>query len=475
MDHSVYHSPLESRYATEEMKYIFSDEYKIKTFRKLWVILAKEEKNLGLNITDEQIKDLEDHVDDIDYDRIAKLESETRHDVMANIRAYGEKAPSAKGIIHLGATSCYVDDNYDVLAMRDALRVIKEKTVQVVKNLREFALRYKGLVCLSYTHLQKAQPTTMGKRACLWMNDLLTDLNNLDYQLAHLLPLGCKGTTGTQASFVDLFAGDENKIKALDKRIANAMGFEESVSVSGQTYSRKQDAYILNVLASLGATCYKITNDIRVLQSYNEIEEPYAKTQVGSSAMPYKRNPMKSERVAGLSRHLMTEAQNAQLTHAAQFLERTLDDSSNRRLTIPDCFLTADSILNVMIDVTDGIVVHEDVISSRLNTEIPFIAVENILMEEVKRGGDRQQLHERLRVLSFEAKEKVARGEPNDLVEKIASDPSFSLSREEIDHLLNPKLFAGRAENQTVEFIEEHVDVYLKDNPCKDRNSYLSV
>ncbi len=475
MDHSVYHSPLESRYATDEMKYIFSDEYKIKTFRQLWVILAETEKDLGLNITQEQIQDLKDHVDDIDYDRIAQLESETRHDVMANIRAYGEKAPSAKGIIHLGATSCYVDDNYDVLAMRDALTVVKEKIIQVVKNLREFALQYKGLVCLSYTHLQKAQPTTLGKRACLWINDLLTDLYNIDYQLAHLLPLGCKGTTGTQASFVDLFAGDDEKIKALDKRIANAMGFEESVPVSGQTYSRKQDAYVLNALASLAATCNKITNDIRVLQSYNEIEEPYKQTQVGSSAMPYKRNPMKSERVAGLSRHLIVEAQNAQLTFASQFLERTLDDSSNRRLTIPDCFLTADSILNVMIDVTDGIVVHEDVISSRLNSELPFIAVENILMEEVKRGGDRQQLHERLRVLSFEAKEKVARGEPNDLTERIAEDPAFTLSKEEINELLDPKLFAGRAEKQTEEFIHNSVDAYLKDNPCKDRVSILSV
>ncbi len=475
MDHSVYHSPLESRYATEEMKYVFSDEYKIKTFRKLWVILAREEKNLGLNITDEQIKDLEDHVDDIDYDRIAELESETRHDVMANIRAYGEKAPSAKGIIHLGATSCYVDDNCDVLAMRDALGIVKEKTIQVVKNLREFSLRYKGLVCLAYTHLQKAQPTTMGKRACLWINDLLTDLYNIDYQTAHLLPLGCKGTTGTQASFVDLFAGDENKIKELDKRIANAMGFEESVPVSGQTYSRKQDAYVLNTLASLAATCNKITNDIRVLQSYNEIEEPYAKTQVGSSAMPYKRNPMKSERVAGLSRHLIIEAQNAEFTHASQFLERTLDDSSNRRLTIPDCFLTADSILDVMIDITDGIVVHEDVIASRLDAEVPFIAVENILMEEVKRGGDRQQLHERLRVLSFEEKERVARGERNDLVDRIAADPSFTLTKEEIEKLSDPKLFAGRAEKQTVEFIENNVDPYIKANPCKDRVSHLSV
>ncbi len=458
-----YISPLSERYAGSKMQYIFSAEKKFKTWRRLWIALAKSEKKLGLGISDEQIAELEAFKDDINYEEAKEREKIVRHDVMSHVYAYGLQCPKAKKIIHLGATSCYVGDNTDLILMREALELIRVKLVNVMEKLSKFALEYKDLPTLAFTHFQPAQPTTVGKRAVLWLNELLLDYEDLNYIIDNIKLLGCKGTTGTQASFVELFAGDEEKIKALDKMIAAEMGFDKVYPVSGQTYSRKIDSKVLSVLAGIAQSAHKFSNDIRLLQHLKEIEEPFEKNQIGSSAMAYKRNPMRSERIASLANYVMSDLMNPMLVASTQWFERTLDDSANKRLSIPEGFLSIDGILDLYLNVVDGLVVYPKVIEKRLLSELPFMATENILMEAVKHGGDRQELHERIRELSMEAGKRVkVEGKDNNLLELIAADPVFNLSEDKLKEAMNPKLYVGRSSEQVVEFIDEYISPILE-------------
>lgn len=460
---NTYESPLNSRYASEQMKYIFSPDFKFRTWRKLWIALAESEKELGLNITDEQISELKAHADDINYDVAAAREKEVRHDVMSHVYAYGVLCPKAKPIIHLGATSCYVGDNTDVITMREAMLLIRRKLVNLLSVLSKFALEYKDMPCLAYTHYQPAQPTTVGKRASLWLNEFLMDFQNLEFQLTQLKLLGSKGTTGTQASFMELFDGDTDKVKALDRMIAEKMGFDSCFAVSGQTYSRKLDYQMLTVLAGIGMSATKFSNDIRLLQHMKEIEEPFEKHQIGSSAMAYKRNPMRSERIASLSRYIIADIQNTAMTSGAQWFERTLDDSANKRLSVPEAFLAADAVLELCINVADGLVVYPKMIEKHLRDELPFMATENIMMEAVKKGGDRQELHERIRIHSMAAGRVVkAEGGKNDLLERIAADENFGVTLDELNALMNPSDFVGRAPQQTQEFVEDEINPILE-------------
>ena len=460
---NTYESPLNSRYASEQMKYIFSPDFKFRTWRKLWIALAESEKELGLNITDEQIAELKAHADDINYDVAAAREKEVRHDVMSHVYAYGVLCPKAKPIIHLGATSCYVGDNTDVITMREAMLLIRRKLVNLLSVLSKFALEYKDMPCLAYTHYQPAQPTTVGKRASLWLNEFLMDFQNLEFQLTQLKLLGSKGTTGTQASFMELFDGDTDKVKALDRMIAEKMGFDSCFAVSGQTYSRKLDYQMLTVLAGIGMSATKFSNDIRLLQHMKEIEEPFEKHQIGSSAMAYKRNPMRSERIASLSRYIIADIQNTAMTSGAQWFERTLDDSANKRLSVPEAFLAADAVLELCINVADGLVVYPKMIEKHLRDELPFMATENIMMEAVKKGGDRQELHERIRIHSMAAGRVVkAEGGKNDLLERIAADENFGVTLDELNALMNPSDFVGRAPQQTQEFVEDEINPILE-------------
>jgi adenylosuccinate lyase len=449
-----YENPLCTRYASAQMQHIFSDDNKFSTWRRLWVALAESEKELGLNISDEQIGQMRASVDNINYERAAKLERETRHDVMAHIRAYGEQCPLAAPIIHLGATSCYVGDNTDIILQRSALLLIKKLLVNALAKLSDFAEKYKALPCLAYTHFQAAQPTTVGKRATLWMQDLLFDLDYLDYTLSRLQLLGCKGTTGTGASFLTLFDGDHDKVKELEQKIAQKMGFDKVYPVSGQTYSRKIDYYTLSVLSGIAQSAYKFSNDIRLLSHLKEVEEPFEDTQVGSSAMAYKKNPMRSERIASLARYIIADALNPAMTASAQWLERTLDDSANRRISLPQAFLATDAILSLMINITGGLTVYPKIIEKHLTEELPFMATENILMYCVKKGGDRQALHERIRVYSMEAAKKIKLdGGENDLINRILNDPVFNLTKNEIEGITCAEKFTGRAREQTEEFL----------------------
>lgn len=448
-----YVSPFSTRYASEEMQKIFSESFKFKTWRKLWIALAKAEKKLGLDITDEQIAELEAHKDDVNYDVAEAREKIVRHDVMSHVYAYGQQCPKAAGIIHLGATSCYVGDNTDVVILREAARLVIKKCVQVLKNLSDFSLKYKDLPCLAYTHLQPAQLTTVGKRATLWAYELYMDVKELEHRLDNLMLLGSKGTTGTQASFMELFDGDEKKVLALEEEIAKAMGFAGSVPVSGQTYSRKVDAYFLSALSGVAQSAYKFSNDLRILQSFEEIEEPFEKNQIGSSAMPYKRNPMRSERISALARYVIVDSLNPAFTAGTQWFERTLDDSANKRVSVAEAFLAVDSILNIYINVTANLVVYDKVISRRVMEKLPFMATENIMMKCVKNGGNRQELHERLRVHSHAAAAKVKlEGGVNDLIDRIENDPAFPVTREEIEKELDPKLYVGRCVSQVEDF-----------------------
>ena len=458
-----YISPLSERYAGSKMQYIFSAEKKFKTWRRLWIALAKSEKKLGLDISDEQIAELEAFKDDINYEEAKEREKIVRHDVMSHVYAYGLQCPKAKKIIHLGATSCYVGDNTDMILMREALELVRVKLVNVMEKLSKFALEYKDLPTLAFTHFQPAQPTTVGKRAVLWLNELLLDYEDLNYTIDNIKLLGCKGTTGTQASFVELFAGDEEKIKALDKMIAAEMGFDKVYPVSGQTYSRKIDSKVLSVLAGIAQSAHKFSNDIRLLQHLKEIEEPFEKNQIGSSAMAYKRNPMRSERIASLANYVMSDLMNPMLVASTQWFERTLDDSANKRLSIPEGFLSIDGILDLYLNVVDGLVVYPKVIEKRLLSELPFMATENILMEAVKHGGDRQELHERIRELSMEAGKRVkVEGKDNNLLELIAADSVFNLSEDKLKEAMNPKLYVGRSSEQVVEFIDEYISPILE-------------
>ena len=458
-----YISPLSERYAGSKMQYIFSAEKKFKTWRRLWIALAKSEKKLGLDISDEQIAELEAFKDDINYEEAKEREKIVRHDVMSHVYAYGLQCHKAKKIIHLGATSCYVGDNTDLILMREALELVRVKLVNVMEKLSKFALEYKDLPTLAFTHFQPAQPTTVGKRAVLWLNELLLDYEDLNYTIDNIKLLGCKGTTGTQASFVELFAGDEEKIKALDKMIAAEMGFDKVYPVSGQTYSRKIDSKVLSVLAGIAQSAHKFSNDIRLLQHLKEIEEPFEKNQIGSSAMAYKRNPMRSERIASLANYVMSDLMNPMLVASTQWFERTLDDSANKRLSIPEGFLSIDGILDLYLNVVDGLVVYPKVIEKRLLSELPFMATENILMEAVKHGGDRQELHERIRELSMEAGKRVkVEGKDNNLLELIAADPVFNLSEDKLKEAMNPKLYVGRSSEQVVEFIDEYISPILE-------------
>ena len=458
-----YISPLSERYAGSKMQYIFSAEKKFKTWRRLWIALAKSEKKLGLDISDDQIAELEAFKDDINYEEAKEREKIVRHDVMSHVYAYGLQCPKAKKIIHLGATSCYVGDNTDLILMREALELVRVKLVNVMEKLSKFALEYKDLPTLAFTHFQPAQPTTVGKRAVLWLNELLLDYEDLNYTIDNIKLLGCKGTTGTQASFVELFAGDEEKIKALDKMIAAEMGFDKVYPVSGQTYSRKIDSKVLSVLAGIAQSAHKFSNDIRLLQHLKEIEEPFEKNQIGSSAMAYKRNPMRSERIASLANYVMSDLMNPMLVASTQWFERTLDDSANKRLSIPEGFLSIDGILDLYLNVVDGLVVYPKVIENRLLSELPFMATENILMEAVKHGGDRQELHERIRELSMEAGKRVkVEGKDNNLLELIAADPVFNLSEDKLKEAMNPKLYVGRSSEQVVEFIDEYISPILE-------------
>ncbi len=459
----TYNSPLNSRYASKEMSYIFSEEMKFKTWRKLWVALAEGEQELGLNITDEQIKELRDNIENIDYELAAAREKEVRHDVMSHVYAYGIVAPSAKGIIHLGATSCYVGDNTDLLIMRDALILIRKKVINVLDQLSKFALKYKDVPTLGFTHLQPAQLTTVGKRATLWMQELLMDLENLDFAIDKMKFRGVKGTTGTQASFMSLFNNDEEKVKELDKIVCKKMGFEKAYPVTGQTYSRKLDSIILNTLSEVAQSAYKFSNDMRLLQNMKEMEEPFEKHQIGSSAMAYKRNPMRSERISALSRYIIVNSLNPAITAATQWFERTLDDSANKRISVAEAFLALDGVLNLYINITSNMVVYEKVIAAHVNSELPFMATENIMMEAVKRGGDRQELHEKIRVHSLAAARQVKEfGEKNDLIERILADESFGLSKEEILSIIDPSKFTGRSSGQVVDFIEEYINPILE-------------
>ncbi|MDO4518841.1 MAG: adenylosuccinate lyase [Eubacteriales bacterium] len=457
-----YISPLSERYASKEMQYIFSPDMKFRTWRKLWIALAETEKELGLNITQEQIDELKEHAEDINYDVAKERERQVRHDVMSHVYAYGVQCPKAKGIIHLGATSCYVGDNTDVIVMAEALKLVRKKLVNVIAELAKFADEFKAQPTLAFTHFQPAQPTTVGKRATLWTQEFLMDLEDLEYVISTLKLLGSKGTTGTQASFLELFDGDQETIDKIDPMIAEKMGFKECFPVSGQTYSRKLDTRVLNVLAGIAASAHKMSNDIRLLQHLKEVEEPFEKSQIGSSAMAYKRNPMRSERIASLSRYVMIDALNPAITSATQWFERTLDDSANKRLSVPEGFLAIDGILDLCLNVVDGLVVYPKVIEKRLMSELPFMATENIMMDAVKAGGDRQELHERIRELSMEAGKNVkVNGLDNNLLELIAADPAFNLTLEELQKTMDPTKYVGRAKEQTERFVTKVVQPVL--------------
>ena len=457
-----YTSPLSERYASKEMQYIFSQDMKFRTWRRLWIALAETEKELGLNITQEQIDELKAHVDDINYDVAKAREKEVRHDVMSHVYAYGVQCPKAKGIIHLGATSCYVGDNTDIIVMTEALKLVQKKLVNVIAELSKFADKYKDQPTLAFTHSQPAQPTTVGKRATLWTQEFMMDLEDLEYVLGTIKLLGSKGTTGTQASFLELFEGDQETIDKIDPMIAAKMGFRECYPVSGQTYSRKVDTRVVNVLAGIAASAHKMSNDIRLLQHLKEVEEPFEKSQIGSSAMAYKRNPMRSERIASLSRYVMVDALNPAITSATQWFERTLDDSANKRLSVPEGFLAIDGILDLCLNVVDGLVVYPKVIEKHMMAELPFMATENIMMDAVKAGGDRQELHERIRELSMEAGRNVkVEGKDNNLLELIAADPAFNLTLEELQKTMDPKKYVGRAKEQTESFIAKVVNPVL--------------
>lgn len=464
MEKNTYESPLSARYASKEMKYIFSPDKKFRTWRKLWIALAKSEMELGLPITQEQIDELKAHADDINYDVAQEREKLVRHDVMSHVYAYGVQCPKAKGIIHLGATSCYVGDNTDIIIMTEGLQLIRNKLVTVIRNLSKFADEYKVLPTLAFTHFQPAQPTTVGKRATLWIQELLMDLEDVEYQLSKAKLLGSKGTTGTQASFLELFDGDHEKCKELDKKIAEKMGFKACFPVSGQTYSRKLDSQFLNVLASIAQSASKFSNDIRLLQHLKEVEEPFEKNQIGSSAMAYKRNPMRSERIGSLSRYVMCDVLNGYFTTATQWFERTLDDSANKRLSVPEAFLAVDGILSLYANVADGLVVYPKVIEQRLRKELPFMATENIMMDAVKkRGADRQQLHEKIRVHSMAASKVIKEeGGENDLLERIANDEAFGVTLEELENILQPEKYTGRAKEQTEDFLNDYVNPILE-------------
>ena len=459
----TYESPLSARYASKEMKYIFSPDNKFRTWRKLWIALAEAEMELGLPITQEQIDELKAHADDINYDVAQAKEKEVRHDVMSHVHAYGVQCPNAKGIIHLGATSCYVGDNTDIIIMTEGLKLIRNKLITVIRNLSKFADDYKALPTLAFTHFQPAQPTTVGKRATLWLQELLMDLEDVEYQLSKAKLLGSKGTTGTQASFLELFDGDHAKCKAIDQKIAEKMGYKACFAVSGQTYSRKLDSQFLNVLAGIAQSASKFSNDIRLLQHLKEVEEPFEENQIGSSAMAYKRNPMRSERIGSLSRYVMVDVLNGYFTTATQWFERTLDDSANKRLSIPEAFLAVDGILSLFANVADGLVVYPKVIEQRLRKELPFMATENIMMDAVKkRGADRQQLHERIRVHSMAASKVIKEeGGENDLLERIANDEAFGVTYEELEAILQPEKYTGRAKEQTEDFLNECVKPVL--------------
>ena len=462
---NTYESPLNSRYASKEMQYIFSPDKKFSTWRKLWIALAESEQELGLDITDEQIAEMKEHIYDINYDDAREQEKKVRHDVMAHVHAFGMQCPKAKPIIHLGATSCYVGDNTDIIIMTEALELVKQKLVCLINELAKFAEEYKNLPTLAFTHFQPAQPTTVGKRATLWLQDLLMDLEDVEYQLSKAKLLGCKGTTGTQASFIELFAGDHDKCKKLDDLIAKKMGYDASFPVSGQTYPRKLDSQILNVLSLIAQSAYKFSNDIRLLQHLKQIEEPFEKSQIGSSAMAYKRNPMRSERIGSLARYVIVDALNPAITASTQWFERTLDDSANKRISVPEAFLAVDAILSLYINVVDGLVVYDKVIYQQFMREIPFMATENIMMDAVKRGGDRQDLHEKIRIYSMEAGKRVkAEGLDNNLTELIANDPAFGMTKEEIDALLKPENFVGRAPEQVSDFLSGYVRPIIEAN-----------
>ena len=457
-----YVSPLSERYASKEMQYIFSPDMKFRTWRRLWIALAETEKELGLNITQEQIDELKAHAEDINYDVAKERERQVRHDVMSHVYAYGVQCPKAKGIIHLGATSCYVGDNTDIIVMTEALKLVKKKLVNVIAELSAFADKYKDQPTLAFTHFQPAQPTTVGKRATLWTQEFLLDLEDLEYVLGTMKLLGSKGTTGTQASFLELFDGDQETIDKIDPMIAEKMGFKECYPVSGQTYSRKVDTRVANILAGIAASAHKMSNDIRLLQHLKEVEEPFEKSQIGSSAMAYKRNPMRSERIASLSRYVMVDALNPAITSATQWFERTLDDSANKRLSIPEGFLAIDGILDLCLNVVDGLVVYPKVIEKHMMAELPFMATENIMMDAVKAGGDRQELHERIRELSMEAGKTVkVEGKDNNLLELIAADPAFNLSLEDLQRSMDPKKYIGRAKEQTERFVNTVVQPIL--------------
>lgn len=465
MARDSYTSAFSERYPSAEMKYLFSPEKKFRTWRRLWIALAESEQELGLDITDEQLDELRTHKDDINYEVAEAREKIVRHDVMSHVYAYGQQCPKAKGIIHLGATSCYVGDNTDIIVMTEALRLVRKKLINAIDKLAAFAGEYKDLPTLAYTHYQAAQPTTVGKRATLWLNDLVLDLEDLDHVLSTMKLLGCKGTTGTQASFMELFNGNHEKCKALDKKIAEKMGFDACVPVSGQTYSRKVDSRVLTVLAGIAQSAHKFSNDIRLLQHMKEVEEPFEKSQIGSSAMAYKRNPMRSERMASLANYLMSDVMNPQITAATQWFERTLDDSANRRIAVSEAFLAADSILELYINISDGLVVYPKVIESHLMAELPFMATENVMMDAVKAGGDRQELHERIRELSMEAGKVVKEeGKPNDLLDRIAADPLFGTTREALEEVMRPENYVGRAPEQVAEYLENVIKPILDEN-----------
>lgn len=462
MNTDRYVSPLSERYASKEMQYIFSPDMKFRTWRKLWIALAETERELGLNITQEQIDEMKAHADDINYDVAKERERQVRHDVMSHVYAFGVQCPKAKGIIHLGATSCYVGDNTDIIVMTEALKLVRKKLVNVIAELSKFAAQYKDQPTLAFTHFQPAQPTTVGKRATLWTQEFLMDLEDLEYVLSTMKLLGSKGTTGTQASFLELFDGDQETIDKIDPMIAEKMGFKSCYPVSGQTYSRKVDTRVLNILAGIAASAHKMSNDIRLLQHLKEVEEPFEKSQIGSSAMAYKRNPMRSERIASLSRYVMIDALNPAITSATQWFERTLDDSANKRLSVPEGFLAIDGILDLCLNVVEGLVVYPKVIEKRLMSELPFMATENIMMDAVKAGGDRQELHERIRELSMEAGKNVkVEGKDNNLLELIAADPAFNLTLEDLQKSMDPSRYTGRAKEQTEAFIANVVQPVL--------------
>ncbi len=465
MSTDKYNSPLSERYASKEMQFVFSPDMKFRTWRRLWIALAETEQELGLPITDEQIAELKAAKDDINYDVARAREKVVRHDVMSHVYAYGQQCPGAKGIIHLGATSCYVGDNTDVIIMREAMYIVRRKLINVMAELADFAMKYKDLPTLAFTHFQPAQPTTVGKRATLWLNELTMDLSDLDYMISQLKLLGSKGTTGTQASFLELFEGDHEKCLEADRRIAKKMGFDACFPVSGQTYSRKLDTRVLNVLSGIAQSAHKFSNDIRLLQHLKEIEEPFEKSQIGSSAMAYKRNPMRSERIASLSRYVMIDVLNPAITSATQWFERTLDDSANKRLSVPEAFLAIDGILDLYMNVVDGLVVYPKVIRQHMMNELPFMATENIMMDAVKAGGDRQELHERIREHSMAAGRVVKEeGRPNDLLERIAADPAFGMTMDQLMAVMKPENFVGRAPQQTEEFVNEVIRPILKAN-----------